>query len=176
MGKSAAVTVAEAVHLVPIVQLAIWPGNPRHTVDNFDLKDLVASIKSKGIQEPLKVRKRSDGQLEIYCGKRRYLAAKASGLASVPCIIRQIKDEDIMELAIIDNLQREDVDVIEEAQAIADLYAKRKSWKDVSSVLGKEPRELAAKAVLSRLSKEGQSLLHAGRMTLGTAKLIAPLD
>jgi ParB family chromosome partitioning protein len=105
--------------LVPIEDLQPNPKQPRQNVG--DLAELVASVREKGVIEPLVVRPAGPGRFQIVAGERRYRAALEVGLPEVPCVVREVDDAEAMEIALIENLQRKDLDAFEEADSLGAL-------------------------------------------------------
>src|SRR5215218_5052781 len=104
----------ERVQMVPLEQIGPTPLQPRSVFRDENLQELVDSIKEHGIIQPLIVRRRGDS-FELIAGERRWRAAQRAGLAEAPLIIREASDQEVLELALIENLQREDLNPIEEA-------------------------------------------------------------
>lgn len=111
----------ETVREIPLTDILNRPDQPRKTFDEESLNELAASIKDHGILQPILVRPRN-GRYEIIAGERRWRAAKIAGLATIPAILRDAEDQALPELALIENLQREDLGVIEEALAYQTLW------------------------------------------------------
>ncbi|NIO49331.1 MAG: ParB/RepB/Spo0J family partition protein [Candidatus Aminicenantes bacterium] len=119
-----------------------------------DIEELMASIREKGILQPIIIRKKDD-RYEIIAGERRYLAAKSVGLRDIPCIEMNVSDNEAMEIALIENLQRKDLDVFEEAEglsALADMYGY--SHKQISEKIGKARSTITEIISISKIPKE----------------------
>jgi len=115
-------TEGPSIRMIEIAKIKPSPHQARNELGN--IKELVASIKEKGVLEPILVRPK-DGKYEIIAGERRYIAAKTAGLKNMPCIEMNIEDNEAMEISLIENLQRKDLDVFEEADglsALANMY------------------------------------------------------
>ena len=110
--------------LIPIEKVQANPDQPRRQFLQEDLDDLTASIKEKGVLQPLIVRPRDGGQYEIVAGERRWRAAQAAQLHEVPVLIREYSDVEMLEVAIIENIQRSDLNALEEAQSYKQLMDK----------------------------------------------------
>lgn len=126
-----------------------------------DIQDLMASIKEKGILEPILVRPRQGGRYEIIAGERRYMASKKLGLKDIPCIEKIVEDNEAMEIALIENLQRKDLDVFEEADgllALAEVYGY--SHQRISERIGKARSTVTESINLSKIPKEVRELCH----------------
>ena len=115
-------TSGPSIRMISLLKIKPNPHQARNELGN--IKELVASIKSKGVLEPILVRPK-DGKYEIIAGERRYMAAKTAGLEEIPCIEMNIEDNEAMEISLIENLQRKDLNVFEEADglnSLADMY------------------------------------------------------
>jgi len=138
--------------MIPVEKIVPNPRQARSELGNMD--DLMASIKSKGILEPILVRPKED-QYEIIAGERRYVAAKRVGLSEIPCIEMDVEDNEAMELALIENLQRKDLDAFEEAhglKALIDIYGY--THAQISEKIGKARSTITEIISLSKLPKE----------------------
>jgi ParB family chromosome partitioning protein len=125
-----------------------------------DIKDLMASIKEKGILEPILVRPKH-GRYEIIAGERRFVASKRLGLKDIPCIEKNVEDNEAMEIALIENLQRKDLDVFEEADgllALADIYDY--SHQQIADRIGKARSTITESINLSRIPKSVREICH----------------
>ena len=138
--------------LVPIDLLDPNPGQPRQVMG--DLSELMASIAEKGIIEPLVVRPRA-GRFQIIAGERRYHAAVQVGLRELPVVIREADDVEVMELALIENLQRKDLTAFEEAEALQQLALKcRYTHEDMARKLGKSRTAITESLALTNMPEE----------------------
>lgn len=154
------------------------PLNPRHTFDPERLKELAASIEQKGVIEPLIVRTRPGfGQLEIVAGERRYRAAKSVGLKQLPVIIRTLTDVEVLELMAIENLQRDDLHPLEEADGYAALMKADRAYtpKAIAAKIGKSERYVQQRLQLATLQPEVKKAFLANHLTAGHADLISRL-
>lgn len=151
------------------------PLQPRRTFREEQLLELMESIREHGIIQPLVVRK-VDGRWELIAGERRFRASKKLGLAEVPVIEREASDRDVLEMALIENLQREDLNPIEEAEAfhrLAREFSLRQ--EDIAKRVGKNRATVANSMRLLDLPDGIKSLLGQGRLTTGHAKAILGL-
>ncbi|PYJ02285.1 MAG: chromosome partitioning protein ParB, partial [Verrucomicrobia bacterium] len=140
------------------------------------LRELADSIKEQGIVQPLIVRERN-GHLELIAGERRWRAAQLLGLAEVPVIVRQADDRAVLELALIENLQRENLNPIEEAQGYAQLIEQfRLTQEEVAVKVGKSRAVVANALRLLKLAPVIQGYLREGRLSVGHAKVILGLS
>ena len=150
---------------------------PRKHFDKESLKELASSVKQKGIISPILVREKSQGKFEIIAGERRYRAAKLAGLTVVPILLKKVDDTSALELSIIENVQRQDLNIIEEAKAyyaLIDNYSYNQS--EVANVVGKSRSHVANILRLLSLPKKVIELLRAGKINLGQAKILVGQD
>ena len=179
--KSAAEAVAaaeaagERVQSVALTQVVPSPLQPRTTFAAEHLAELVASIRENGIIQPLIVR-RVNGLLELIAGERRWRAAGQAGLKEVPVIVREATDLEVLEFALVENLQREDLNPIEEAQAYKRLAEEFKlRQEEIATKVGKSRAAVANTMRLLELDGELQTHLVQGRLTVGHAKALLGL-
>jgi len=173
MGKPLA---GDAVHEVPIEQVVASPMQPRTEFADEHLDELVESIREKGIIQPLIVRL-VHGEYELIAGERRWRASQKLGLSKVKVIIREASDQEVLEMALIENLQREDLSPIEEARAYARL-AKDFSMKqeDIAARVGKNRSTVANAIRLLDLGKDVLRMVEAGDISVGHAKIILGVE
>jgi len=166
----------EGVQRVSLQRIRPCPFQPRKDFSAEALRELADSIQAQGIVQPLIVRERN-GHLELIAGERRWRAAQLVGLSEVPVIVRQADDRAVLELALIENLQRENLNPVEEAQGYAQLIAQfQLTQEDVAAKVGKS-RALVANALrLLKLAPEIQVYLRDGRLSVGHAKVILGLS
>ncbi len=149
---------------------------PRKEFDGDEQSNLVASIKKNGIIQPIIVR-RSDRGYEIIAGERRWRAAQAAGMKDVPIIIRQAEDIDIAELSLIENIQREELNPMEEADAYQTLLTKfQLSQEEISSRVGKDRSTVANTLRLLRLPQDVKNELVQKKISAGHARALLALD
>ena len=166
---------------LPIHKLHPNRFQPRKAFDSKKLEELALSIKEKGIFQPIMVRKDKDkdkeGQFEIIAGERRWRAAQKAGWTEVPVLIQEVSDQSSMELALIENIQREDLNPIEEALAYSRLLT-QSNWnqKELAQRLGKDRSSVANLLRILNLKKEVQQWIIEGTLSLGHAKLLASLE
>jgi ParB family transcriptional regulator, chromosome partitioning protein len=165
----------ERVQRVPLDRIRPCPLQPRKDFSAEALNELAASIKEQGIVQPLIVRER-DGQLELIAGERRWRAAQLIGLAEVPVILRQADDRAVLELALIENLQRENLNAIEEAHGYAQLIEVfQLKQEEVATKVGKSRAVVANALRLLKLPASIQASIREGRLSVGHAKVILGL-
>jgi len=148
---------------------------PRKHFEPEALKELADSIREQGIVQPLVVREQN-GHLELIAGERRWRAAQLAGLAEVPVIVRQADDRAVLELALIENLQRENLNPIEEAQGYAQLLEQfTLTQEQVATKVGKSRAAVANSLRLLKLAPSIQNWVREGRLSVGHAKVILAL-
>ncbi len=157
----------------------ILPGiaQPRVAFDEKSLEELALSIKEKGVIQPIVLSRVGDGTFRIIAGERRWRAAKKAGLEKIPAIIKDVSPAEAVEIALIENIQREDLDPVETAMAFDKLMKEFKlTQEELSQRVGKDRATIANYLRILRLPEEIKSYLKEGSLTLGHAKAIASLD
>ena len=161
---------------LPISQVESCASQPRKQFDPESLSDLADSIREHGIIQPLTVRKLQSGYYQIIAGERRWRAARMAGLSEVPAIVIEADDRKAMELAMIENLQREDLNPLEEAQAIQSLRERLPySQEELAQRLGKSRSAVANSLRLLQLPRPMQDALKDGVFTPGHARAVLAL-
>lgn len=149
---------------------------PRRHFDEAKLLELAGTIKEKGILDPLMVRKVEDGY-ELIAGERRWRAAQKAGLKEVPVIVREADDREVLEISLIENLQREDLNPIEEAEGFRELIEKfHLSHEEVSQRVGRDRSTVTNAIRLLKLPPDIQTHLVENRISAGHARAILSLD
>lgn len=157
---------------LPISEVKPNKGQPRKTFRPEELAELTDSIKQNGILQPLLVRKKGSGY-EIVAGERRYQAAKAAGLSEVPVVIREILDDEVFKLALIENLQRSDLSPLEEAHGYRQLIKEKGlTQEELAKILSKSRSAITNTLRLLDLPEEVQGLVEEGKLTAGHARAI----
>jgi ParB family transcriptional regulator, chromosome partitioning protein len=165
----------ERVERVALERIRPCPFQPRKDFSPETLRELADSIKEQGIVQPLIVRER-DGHLELIAGERRWRAAQLLGLTEVPVILRQADDRAVLELALIENLQRENLNPIEEAHGYAQLIETfQLKQEEVATKVGKSRAVVANALRLLKLPPSIQTSIREGRLSVGHAKVILGL-
>jgi len=162
----------ERVQKIPTCEIIASPLQPRSDFRGERLLELVESIREHGIIQPLIVRKR-DGKYELIAGERRWRAAEQLGLKEAPVIVREAGDQEVLELALIENIQREDLNPIEEAvayQRLSKEFGLRQD--DIAQKVGKSRAAIANSMRLLELAPSVQSWLTQGRISVGHAKVL----
>ena len=157
---------------LPLDRIRPNKDQPRRTFDDVELAELADSIRQNGVLQPLLVRDRGD-YYEIVAGERRYQAARAAGLDEVPVIIRDVSDEDVFKLALIENLQRSDLSPLEEANGYRQLIREKGlTQEELARILSKSRSTITNTLRLLDLPDEVQELVETGRLTAGHARAI----
>jgi len=165
----------ERIQNLPLAQIIPSPLQPRHEFPTEHLQELVESIRERGIIQPLIVRKVGE-KYELIAGERRWRAASELKLPEAPAIVRQASDREVLELALIENLQREDLNAIEEAMAYARLHKDfDMTQEDISKRVGKSRAAVANAIRLLDLHPDIQTLLKHSRISVGHAKVLLSL-
>lgn len=160
----------------PIEDIKPNRNQPRKNFDNAKLEELAASIREKGIIQPIVVRKQDDSY-EIVAGERRWRAAQKAGLHDVPVVIQDVSDDTALEMALIENIQREDLNVIEEAEAYHSLMEKFSlSQEDMAQRVGKDRSTIANSLRLLRLPQEIKQDIVEERLSMGHARALLSID
>ena len=167
-----------AVNLMPITALHPNPNQPRRHFDDAALRELADSIKSQGIIQPLLVRPLGgENTYQIVAGERRWRAAQLAGLKEVPVYVRQLSDKEVMAAALIENLQREDLNPIEEAEALQALRdALELTQEELATRLGKSRPAIANALRLLQLSATARADIQAGLLSAGHARCLLGID
>jgi ParB family chromosome partitioning protein len=157
--------------IVPIGQVEPGAFNPRKAFRDDELDELAESIRQKGLVQPLIVLEADGNKYEIVAGERRWRAAQRAGVHMVPVIIRELSDQEVLELAIIENVQRADLNAIEEAGGYRDLIERFGYTQDrLSEVIGKSRSHLANTLRLLKLPDAVRAHVSEGRLTAGHAR------
>jgi ParB family chromosome partitioning protein len=165
----------DRVQRVALDRIRPCPLQPRKDFPAESLRELADSIREQGIVQPLIVRER-DGHLELIAGERRWRAAQLIGLAEVPVIVRQADDRAVLEMALIENLQRENLNPIEEANGYAQLIDQfQLTQEDTATKVGKSRAVVANALRLLRLPPVVQNYIRESRLSVGHAKVILGL-
>lgn len=157
---------------VSISEIKPNPGQPRKTFDENALAELATSIRNHGILQPLVITPTNDGY-EIIAGERRFRAAKMAGLTSVPVIIKDVDEKTRREIALVENIQREDLNPMEEAEALYVLLKENDlTQEELAKVLGKSRPAVANALRLLTLQKSVQAYVRKGDLSVGHAKVL----
>ena len=170
-------TAPSSINEVEVDLIHANPTQPRHDFDEQALDDLAASIKSIGIIQPITLRQEEDGTYMIIAGERRFRAAQKAGLLSVPAYVRKVSDDAVMEMALIENIQREDLNAIEIALAYQQLQAHNGLTQDeLAQRVGKSRATVANFMRLLRLPADIQLALKDKQLSMGHARAILGIE
>ncbi len=157
----------------------IFPGGeqPRKTFRDNSLKELAASIKEKGVLQPIIVSRVGDGSFKLIAGERRWRAAQIAGLKKIPAIVKNVASKDSLEIALIENIQREDLNPVETAEAFNKLLKDfNLTQEELSEKVGKERATVANYLRLLKLPEEIKSLISDGSLSMGHARAILSVE
>jgi len=174
-----AVEPSEGVRAIPIELVHRNPEQPRRHFPDEEIAELEASIRDKGVLQPILVRPspKTEGEYEIVAGERRWRAAQKAGLRVIPALIRILDDDHAFEIAIVENVQREDLNAMEEAQAYASLMRRMAYTQDkAANAVGKSRSHVANTLRLLQLPESVQDHVLYGRLTAGHARAIMSAD
>ena len=161
------------IELITLDKLIPGRFQPRHRFEEEELADLVASIKEKGVLQPLLVRSISNGKYEIIAGERRYRASKEAGLSEVPVIVKDFSDKETLEVALIENLQRQDLNPLEEAQGYRRLLQEfHHTQEELAKVVGKSRSHVANMMRLLELPDIVKDYVEKGQISAGHARAL----
>lgn len=170
-------TAPSSINEVDVDLIHANPSQPRHDFDEQALDDLAASIKSIGIIQPITLRQEEDGTYMIIAGERRFRAAQRAGLESIPAYIRKVSDDAVMEMALIENIQREDLNAIEIALAYQQLQTRNSiTQEELAQRVGKSRATVANFMRLLRLPAEIQLALKDKHLSMGHARALLGID
>lgn len=168
---------SSAINEIKIDEIKPNPNQPRRTFDEETLGELAASIKELGVVQPLSVRELGDGTYQIIAGERRWRAAGMAGLSSVPAYVRSASDSEVTEMALIENIQREDLNAIEVALAFRNLIdTYNLTQEGLSERLGKKRATIANHLRLLKLPAEIQLGLRDHKLDMGHARALLSVD
>ncbi len=168
---------SSTINEVPIAEIAANPNQPRREFDNAALQELANSIREIGIVQPITLRQMADGSYQIIAGERRWRASQLAGLTTIPAYIRTISDESVMEMALVENIQREDLNPIEIALAYAHLLEHTGMTQEkVAERVGKSRVAVTNYLRLLKLPAQVQMELQRGGIDMGHARALLSID
>lgn len=168
---------SDGARLLPISDIEPNRDQPRKVFDDAALKELADSIAEHGVIQPLLVRPVGGGVYQIVAGERRWRASRLAGLTEVPAVVKELTDSETMEIALVENLQREDLDPIEEAEGIAQLIETYSLTQDqAAQKLGKSRPAVANALRLLNLPTPVREMIRQGKLTQGHARALLSLD
>jgi ParB family chromosome partitioning protein len=160
---------------IPIEFVARNPRNPRRSFDEAELQDLASSIRQHGIVQPVVVRTIADERYEIIAGERRWRAAQLAGFTDIPVIVRDVDDRTALEIAIVENVQRSDLNPLEEALGYDQLIAEHGyTQNDLGEIIGKSRSHVANSLRLLKLPEPVRDMLSSGSLSAGHARALIP--
>ena len=166
----------EAVNFIKLSQIVVNPYQPRKVFDEESIQELAASIKEHGILQPIIVRKKGK-KYELVVGERRFRATQLASLDDIPAIIKSFSDQQMMELSILENLQREDLTPIEEAEAYQTLIDKLSfTQEELAKRLGKSRPHIANHIRLLGLPETIRQLMNEGKLSMGHGRALLGLN
>jgi|CXWL01.1.fsa_nt_gi ParB family chromosome partitioning protein len=158
---------------IPIELVQRNPGQPRKHFDESDLSELANSIRTHGVLQPILVRPIDGGRYEIVAGERRWRAAQRAGLHSIPAVVRELDEVEVLEIAIVENVQRTDLNPIEEAQGFQALIDRfNRTQQEIADAVGKSRPHIANMLRLLALPDDLQEMVRDGRLSSGHARAI----
>lgn len=164
---------SNSLKFIPISAISPLPGQPRTHFDEAALDELAASIRARGVIQPIIVRPRASGQYQLVAGERRWRAAQKAQLHEIPAIVRQLGDGDAMAVALIENLQREDLNPVEEARAYRQLADQQGlTQAEIASMVDKSRSHVANIQRLLELPDDVLGLVAAGTLSMGHARAL----
>ena len=167
----------DAANVLPIDQLQPGKYQPRTRMDEQSLQELAASIKAQGLIQPILVRRIAAERYEIIAGERRWRASRIAGLNEVPVVIREVADKAALAMALIENIQREDLNPLEEAQGIQRLIDEFKiTHEEAAAAVGRSRAGTTNLLRLLKLSAQVQQLVFEGKLDMGHARALLALD
>ena len=177
-GAKLETSAAERMRVVPVEWLSPSPFQPRKDIDPAGLRELADSISAQGIVQPVVVREAAEeGRFEIIAGERRWRAAQMAGLGEMPVIVRKVSDQSALAIALIENIQREDLNAMEEAEALKRLLEEyRMTHQQLADAVGKSRAAVTNLLRLNDLSDEVKGLLSSGQIEMGHARALLGLD
>lgn len=171
--ESEAKETGQTIHMIPVAQIVPNRYQPRKTFVEEELRELVESVKQHGILQPVLVRRRGEDRFELIAGERRFRAAKSAQLAAVPAVIRKSSDDESTILSLIENIQRSNLNPLEEAKAYRQLIDELGMTQEaVAERVGRDRASVANLCRLLSLPQEIQGMVASGQLTLGHAKVI----
>ena len=162
---------------IPVEQIDRNPHQTRSQFDQAKLAELAQSIAATGVVQPIVVRAVKDGRFQLIAGERRWLASKIAGKATIPAVIREASDEQSMEMTIVENLQRADLNPMEQARAYERLGREfRMTQEQMAQRTGKERASVSNFLRLLKLPQDVQNYVESGELTYGHARTLLALD
>lgn len=162
---------------IPLDEISVNPEQPRARMDGKPLEELISSIKANGVLQAILVRPKADGGYELVAGERRYRAAQYAGLREIPADVRDVPDDMMLTLALVENLLREDLGPIEEAKAYRKLADGRGlTHAQIAKAVGKSRSEITNRLRLLELPRKLRLMIINGKLSAGHARALIALD
>ncbi len=162
---------------IPILEIKVNPFQPRVEFDDEKLEELAESIRIHGVVQPLTVRREPSGKIELIAGERRLRASKLAGLLEVPCYVRNANDQESLEIALIENIQREDLNALEVGRSYERLIEECSlTHEELSQRIGKKRATISNYLRLLKLPPDVQNALSDQRISMGHARALAGLE
>lgn len=167
----------KSVQLIDIAHITPHPDQPRRTFDEVALQELADSIAERGVIQPILVREQAPGRYQLVAGERRWRAAQRARLHQIPAIVRDFSDAETMEIALIENVQRQDLNPVEEAEAYSRLIAQfGHSQEALGKLVGKSRSHVANLMRLLDLPASVLEIVRGGQLSMGHARALIGLD
>ena len=175
-GREPSPTPASSVRLIPVDQIQPNPYQPRRAFHPERLNELAASVQANGLVQPVLLRPMADGKFQIVAGERRWRAARIAGLATIPALVEEIPDHRVLEVALVENIQREDLNPIEMAHAFEMLAREfALTHEEIARRTGKDRTTITNFLRLLKLPPEVQQMLAEEKLSMGHARALLAL-
>jgi len=166
----------EGVRSIPVARIQPNPYQPRRTFSDPAMEEMAASIRASGVLQPILVRPLPQGDFQLVAGERRWRAAQRAGLSEIPALVRSLTDERALELAIVENLQREDLNPMDQARAFHQLATSfRLTQEEIAQRTGKDRATIANFLRLLKLEPDVQQMVEQGSLSMGHARALLAL-
>lgn len=177
LGSARLEGLAERLRMIALERLAPSAFQPRKEIDPGRLQELADSISAQGVVQPIVAREVEGGRFEIIAGERRWRAAQMAGLTEIPVIVRKVSDQAALAIALIENIQREDLNAMEEAEALKRLLDEyRMTHQQLADAVGKSRATITNLLRLNELHPEVKTLLMSGVIEMGHARALLGLE
>jgi ParB family chromosome partitioning protein len=175
--ESETAAAGEELRLLDVARIQPGRYQPRQSMDEERLQELAASIKAQGLIQPIVVRAIAGGRFELIAGERRWRAARLAGLAEIPALVREVPEQSVMAMALIENIQREELTALEEAHALERLLGEfQLTHQQVADAIGRSRAAVTNLLRLLELPEEIKRLLEARKLEMGHARALLTLE